>query len=171
MALAGFGLEQMQELRAGDAERGLGGYRSPASLDYTFLDRAYEDAVAAGSLLPGDLAMHGDGVRTFLRQRGENLSVNNAGSTQAPSAGRTATEVAAREVLMRIYRFLRGQPGLEDLTIDFRPRSAVYVKAVRSGGKSGSPPGIMPAGDCGTTQSATASTRSTFTARAATGSI
>ena len=32
---------------------------------------------------------------------------------------------------MRIYRFLRGQPGLENLT-STSPRSAVYVRAVRS---------------------------------------
>ena len=35
------------------------------------------------------------------------------------SAGRTAAEVAARRALMRIYRFLRSQPGLKNLTIDF----------------------------------------------------
>ena len=117
VALAGFGLERNEELQPGTLNVRLSGY-DPAGLDYTFLDRAYEDAVAAGSLLPGDLAMHGDGVRTFLRQRGEN-SMNVTGIDASTSAGRTAAEVTAREVLMRIYRFLRGQPGLENLTIDF----------------------------------------------------
>ena len=169
VALAGFGLERNEELQPGTLNVRLSGY-DPASLDYTFLDRAYEDAVAAGSLLPGDLAMHGDGVRTFLRQRGEN-SMNVTGIDASTSAGRTAAEVAAREVLMRIYRFLRGQPGLENLTIDFTAAECGIRESCTIRGKSGSPPGIMPAGDCGTTQSATASTRSTFTARAATGSI
>ena len=117
VALAGFELERNTELQPGTLNVSLSGY-DPAGLDYALLDRAYQDAVAAGSLLPGDLAMHGDGVRTFLRQRGEN-SMNITGIDASTSAGRTAAEVTARAVLMRIYRFLRGQPGLENLTIDF----------------------------------------------------
>jgi len=117
VALAGFELERSEELQPGTLNVRLTGFH-PADLDYRFLDHAYEDAVAAGSLLPGDLAMHADGVRTFLRQRGEN-SISVTGIDGSTSAGRTAAEVAGREVLMRIYRFLRGQPGLEHLTIDF----------------------------------------------------
>ena len=117
VALAGFELERNEELQPGTLNVRLSGY-DPAGLDYMLLDRAYEDAVAAGSLLPADLAMHADGVRTFLRQRGEN-SMNVTGIDGSTSAGRTAAEVAAREVLMRIYRFLRSQPGLKNLTIDF----------------------------------------------------
>ena len=71
VALAGFELERNEELQPGTLNVRLSGY-DPAALDYKLLDRAYEDAVAAGSLLPTDLAMHADGVRTFLRQRGEN---------------------------------------------------------------------------------------------------
>ncbi len=117
VALAGFELERNEELQPGTLNVRLGGF-DPAGLDYKFLDRAYQDAVAAGSLLPADLAMHADGVRTFLRQRGEN-SISVTGIDGSTSSGRTAAEVAAREVLMRIYRFLRSQPGLEKLTIDF----------------------------------------------------
>jgi FAD dependent oxidoreductase len=117
VALAGFELERNEALQPGTLNVRLSGY-DPAALDCTLLDRAYQDAVAAGSLLPADLAMHGDGVRTFLRQRGEN-SMSVAGIDGSTSRGRTAAEVAAREALMRIYRFLRGQPGLENVTIDF----------------------------------------------------
>ena len=117
VALAGFELEQNESLQPGTLNVSLSGY-DPGTLDYDLLDLAYKDAVAAGSLLAADLAMHGDGVRTFLRQRGEN-SLNVTGIDGGTSSGRTTAEVAAREALMRIYRFLRGLPGLENLTIDF----------------------------------------------------
>ncbi len=117
VALAGFELERNKDLQPGTLNVRLSGY-DPAALDYKLLDRACQDAVAAGSLLPSDLAMHKDGPRTFLHQRGEN-SLNVTGIDGSTSAGRTAAEVAARAALMRIYCFLRGQPGLKNLTIDF----------------------------------------------------
>lgn len=117
VALAGFERERNAELEPGTLNVRLSGY-DPAALDYQLLDRACGDAVAAGSLLPADLAGHADRVRTFLRQRGEN-SMHVPGIDGSTSAGRTAAEVAARQALMRIYCFLRGQPGLENLTIDF----------------------------------------------------
>jgi len=117
VALAGFELEQNESLQPGTLNVRLSGY-DPGALDYDLLDLAYKDAVASGSLLAADLAMHGDGVRTFLRQQGEN-SLNVTGIDGGTSSGRTTAEVAAREALMRTYRFLRGQPGLENLTIDF----------------------------------------------------
>ena len=117
VALAGYEPERNAELEPGTLNVRLSGY-DPATLDYLLLDRAYEDAVAAGSLLPADLAEHADRVRTFLRQRGEN-SMHVTGIDGSTSAGRTAAEVAARKALMRIYCFLRSQPGLTNLTIDF----------------------------------------------------
>ena len=117
VALAGYERERNEELEPATLNVRLSGY-DPAALDYELLDRAYEDAVAAGSLPPTDLAAHTDGVCTFLRQRGEN-SMQVTGIDGSTSAGRTAAEVAARRALMRIYRFLRVQPGLENLTIDF----------------------------------------------------
>ena len=117
VALAGYERERNEVLQPGTLNVRLSGY-DPAALDYILLDRAYEDAVAAGSLLPTDLAEHADRVRTFLRQRGEN-SMHVTGIDGSTSAGRTAAEVAARRVLMRIYCFLRSQPGLKNLTIDF----------------------------------------------------
>jgi hypothetical protein len=117
VALAGYETERNEELQPGTLNVMLSGY-DPATLDFELLDRAYEDAVAGGSLLPTDLATHADRVRTFLRQRGEN-SMHVTGIDGSTSAGRTAAEVAARRALMRIYCFLRSQPGLKNLTIDF----------------------------------------------------
>lgn len=117
VTLAGYEPERNAELQPGTLNVTLSGY-DPATLDYKLIDRAYEDAVVTGSLLPTDLAEHADRVRTFLRQRGEN-SMHITGIDGSTSAGRTAAEVAARRALMRIYRFLRGQPGLHNLTIDF----------------------------------------------------
>jgi hypothetical protein len=117
VALAGYERVRNEELQPGTLNVRLSGY-DPAALDYRLLDRAYEDAVVAGSLLPTDLAGHTDRVCTFLRQRGEN-SMHVTGIDGSTSAGRTAAEVAARKALMRIYSFLRSQPGLKNLTIDF----------------------------------------------------
>ena len=53
VALAGFGLERNEELQPGTLNVRLSGY-DPAGPGLRVLDRAYEDAVAAGSLRPGD---------------------------------------------------------------------------------------------------------------------
>ncbi len=117
VALAGYERRRSSELQPGTLNAKLSGY-DPGNVDYEQLDRACEEAIQAGVLLPTDLASHKDGVRTFVRQRGENSMhvIDVDGST---SPGRTAAEMSARRALMRIYSFLRSQPGFENLTIDF----------------------------------------------------
>lgn len=92
-----------------------GGY-DPDALDYPALERAYAAAVAGGGLLPHDLAGGVDPLRKFLRSGGENR-IHIIGATSGTSAERTAAELAGRQALMRIFRFLKGQPQLRDLTV------------------------------------------------------
>lgn len=117
VAAAGHDRLRNERLQPGTIMTSLGGY-DPDHLDYTALDSAYHVAVDRGDLRPEDLGQTYDPVRSFLRKRGENaIHVTQVdGST---SAGRTAAEVAGRQALMRIYRFLRTQEGLESLRINY----------------------------------------------------
>lgn len=94
----------------------LAGY-DPATLDYEMLDDAYERAIADGSLLSSDMSSSNRPVRKFLQNRGEN-AIHVVGIDGGTSATKTAAELAGRRTLMRVYRFLRAQPGLEKLTIE-----------------------------------------------------
>ncbi|SEE86183.1 FAD-dependent oxidoreductase [Ruania alba] len=93
----------------------LDGY-DPTTLDYEALDAAYEEAVAEGRLRRGDLQEFHQPTRAFLRKRGEN-AIHVPGIDGGTSESRTVAEVAGRATLMRVYTFLRAQPGLEDLSI------------------------------------------------------
>ena len=117
VALAGYERVRSPELQPGTLHLRLSGY-APDALDYAQLKQAQTAAVAAGVLLPTDLAVHSDPLRVFLRQRGEN-SMHVVGIDGSTSLGRTEAEIRARQALLRIFRFLRGQPGLENVTIEF----------------------------------------------------
>lgn len=116
VAHAGLSRVSNDDLQPGTIMVRLGGY-DPAHLDYEQLDAAYEHAVARGALVPGDMLSAERPVRKFLRSRGENC-IHVPGITGGTSAEKTAAELAGRRTLMRVYTFLREQPGLEDLTID-----------------------------------------------------
>jgi glycine/D-amino acid oxidase-like deaminating enzyme len=89
-----------------------------AALDLDALDRALAVAVAAGEVESGDFASTVRPVGKFLRGHGQN-SMHVVGIGGATSVERTRAEVAARRTLMRIYRFLRTQPGLETIKIRY----------------------------------------------------
>lgn len=117
VALAGFEREQNVERQPATYSACFSGY-DVESLDYDALQRACAEAVARKELRPTDLTMHRDGVRGFLRFRGRN-SMHIPGVDGSTSRGRSEAEVEGRAGLMRIFRFLRAQPGLEGLTIDY----------------------------------------------------
>lgn len=93
-----------------------GGYELD-DLDLDSIDAAVADAVRSGLLEASDFASSTTPARKFLRGHGQN-SMHVIVDGSVTSAGRTAAEVAARKALMRIFLFLRGQPGLGGLTID-----------------------------------------------------
>lgn len=94
----------------------LGGY-DPADLDYAVLDSAYDRAIADGSLWSSDMSSSDKPVRKFLQNWGEN-AIHVVGVEGGTSAAKTAAELSGRRALMRVFRFLRGQPGLEALTVE-----------------------------------------------------
>lgn len=115
--LAGYERVRGEELQPGTLGARFSGYDA-AALDYDQLDRAYERAVADGSLEPADMGRHKEPVRGFLRKYGDN-SIHVTDIDGSTSAGRTRAELRGRQALLRIFRFLRAQPGLENFTIDF----------------------------------------------------
>ncbi|MEQ7124442.1 FAD-dependent oxidoreductase [Actinopolymorpha sp. B11F2] len=92
----------------------LGGYDRD-DLDYAALARAYDEAVAEGSLLPEDMASNP--IQKFLRKGGEN-AIHVTGVGAGTSAAKTAAELAGRRAMMRIFTFLKRQPGLAGLRVD-----------------------------------------------------
>jgi hypothetical protein len=116
VAMAGYAREQSKELQPGTIRILLGGY-DVDQLDMPALEAAYQRAVETGALLPADMGSRADPVRKFLRNRGEN-AIHIVGIDGGTSAGKSDAEIKGRQALMRLYRFLRAQPGLEKLTID-----------------------------------------------------
>jgi hypothetical protein len=92
----------------------MAGY-DPEDLDYEAITAAHGDAVARGALRTGDLT--DQSIERFLRRRGKN-AIHVPGVDGGTSGGRTAAELSARRALMRIFRFLKEQSGLHDLTIE-----------------------------------------------------
>jgi hypothetical protein len=115
--MAGYPREKSEALQPGTIRIVLGGY-DMGQLDMAALEAAYHRAVAEGALLPADMGSRADPVRKFLRNRGEN-AIHITGIDGSTSAGKTDAEIKGRQALMRLYRFLRAQPGLERLTIDY----------------------------------------------------
>jgi hypothetical protein len=92
----------------------------PASLDLAAINSAYEEYVAEGLLEYTDAGWKVDQANTghWLFSRGSNA--NHIPNLRGhDSRSKTALELAGRRSLLRLYRFLKTQPGLENLRIDF----------------------------------------------------
>ncbi|HER19560.1 MAG TPA: FAD-dependent oxidoreductase, partial [Chromatiales bacterium] len=94
-----------------------GGY-DPGELDVDAINRAFEAEVRAGRLTYEDASWDTSGpdVGNWLRKRGANAS-HVRGINAYDSEGRTRLELEARRSLLRLFRFLRRQPGLENIVI------------------------------------------------------
>ncbi len=111
--LAGLPLAHPCELQPATPEVVLEGY-DPAALDYAAIESACAAAVADGRLRQSDYCGPSGSISSFLRQRGFN-AIHIPGLDASTSLGRTAAELAGRQAVMRLRRFLRAQPGLERL--------------------------------------------------------
>lgn len=134
VALAGFEVVRPAVVQPATLQMHCSGYDA-ATLDYAALKAAAERAIAAGELKTTDIAWHNDGPEAFLRRHG-----NNANHLRAPRAetseGRTAAEVEARQAVLRMYRFCRRQPGLEQFRVDWICAEAGIRETVTIRGKS-----------------------------------
>ncbi|MHB9025884.1 MAG: FAD-dependent oxidoreductase [Armatimonadota bacterium] len=118
VALAGFPLNVPDEVQPATLCCHAGGY-DPEALDIDAINRAFDAAVQAGELDYTDVTWSAvaPNVGHWLRNRGENAG-HIRGINAGDSAGKTQAEMAGRRALLRLYRFLRTQPGLENLRFD-----------------------------------------------------
>jgi hypothetical protein len=126
IALAGGEINTSDELQPGTLIYSVSGY-DVETLDVDAINRAFVAEVEAGRLLITDICWETSepDVSLWLHVHGGNrghIAVENAQSSE----GKTRLELDSRAVLLRVFRFLRTQPGLSDLRIDFMaPESGV----------------------------------------------
>lgn len=90
------------------------------SLDLDALNEAFRHACQRGEVRPHDAGwnVNKPSVGSWLRKRGENANHIPACDAR-DSHSRSQMELAGRASILRMIRFLRKQPGLEQLRIDY----------------------------------------------------
>jgi hypothetical protein len=81
-------------------------------LDADLIEQQYRDALRDQKILPGDVANPKARFIEFLRGRGSNAQ-HVLGADGATSAGKTQANIAGRQSVLRILRFVRSLPGCE----------------------------------------------------------
>jgi hypothetical protein len=89
----------------------LGNYET-AQLDAGLIEQRYRDALRDKQLRPGDVANPAARFINFLRSRGSNAQ-HVLGVDGATSEGKTQANIAGRQSVLRILRFVRSLPGCE----------------------------------------------------------
>lgn len=134
--LAGLGIVRPEPLQPGTLAMRVGGYDIDA-LDIPAIERALDEAIADGSVKVTDISwQRTDAVRSFLSHRKSNNNHVTTGPADT-SEGKTGAEVAARAAMLRMYRFFRAQPGLENFTIEYvAPEVGIRETVVIKGKKT-----------------------------------
>ncbi len=117
VSMAGYPVNELETKQPGTLILTLDGYDFDA-LNKPQLQLAFQQALEDGELLQVDQTFVRNNVVHFLGQRGDNCThiTNIDGRT---SAGRSVAEMHTRMSLLRVFRFLRRQPGLENFEITF----------------------------------------------------
>lgn len=137
VSLAGFPLNVPEEHQPATLCCHAGGY-DPEALDIDAINKALDKAVQAGVMNYSDIAwstIKPDAWR-WLRNMGENSGhVHDINALD--SEGKTRLEIEARKKFLRAYKFLRAQPGLENLRIEYlAPECGVRETATIIGNKT-----------------------------------
>ena len=115
--LAGFNVGCPEVVQPATLQMHCSGYEAD-KLDFDALRVAEKQAIAAGELKSTDVGWYDNGPAAFLHNHG-----SNANHLRAPHAetsdGKTAAEVEARKAVLRMHRFFRKQPGLENFRVDW----------------------------------------------------
>lgn len=117
VSLAGFSLNRNPGLQPGTLVMRAGGY-DMAQLDLDALEQDFHAAVACGDMRRSDFQAAQRPVSAFLNNRGGN-SIHVPGIDASTSEGKTQAELLARAAMLRIVRFFRGRPGLEQFKIEW----------------------------------------------------
>ncbi|MBN1247525.1 MAG: FAD-dependent oxidoreductase [Anaerolineae bacterium] len=111
VAMAGFPRIRGETRQPGTLLFRLGGY-DVARLDPTAIEARYREALAQGDLCSGDVANVRAPFLSFLRSGGNNAQ-HVFGADSATSQTQTAANIAGRQSLLRLLRFVRTLPGCE----------------------------------------------------------
>lgn len=116
--LAGCPLKpKSNELQPGTMVFIFDGY-DPADIDIEALNADALQALADGVLLHGDFGWSGDSLHQLVHSRGNN-AVHITDIDATDSAGKTEAEMKGRAAILRLYRFLKGRPGFENLRVNW----------------------------------------------------
>lgn len=134
VSLAGLEVERNVELQPATLVLRLDGY-DPAQLDYPAIQAAFDRGVESGELRRSDAGWQQGDISSLLKWRGSNC-LHVVGVDGRTSAGRTQAELTGRRVMLRVFRFLKRQPGLSELRIAWCAaetgiRETVTIKARR----------------------------------------
>ena len=115
---AGFELKTHEELQPATLSCQASGYNFN-DLDFETMNRAYDEEVHAGRLQYTDASWDTgkSNIRSWLAKAGNNAS-HTHGISAGDSVGKSRLELESRAGLLRLFRFLRQQPGMEKLKID-----------------------------------------------------
>ena len=119
VSLAGYEVNVSPECQPATLVCKVSGY-DPVKLDFDAIDAAYVEQVRQGELLVTDGCWDTTrpSVRRWLSGRGGNCGHVGGGSAH-DSFEKTRLELRARESVLRMFRFLRSQPGLENFHVEF----------------------------------------------------
>ncbi|OPZ28113.1 MAG: dihydrolipoamide dehydrogenase [Lentisphaerae bacterium ADurb.BinA184] len=115
VTLAGLPVERNPELQAATLVVRTAGYDDKA-LDYEAIQRAFESEVAAGRMRHTDPGWSRGRFEFFLKGYGGNR-LHITGVDGRTSEARTEAEIEGRRTMLRLLRFCRRQPGLENFVI------------------------------------------------------
>jgi hypothetical protein len=118
VGMAGYRVEVREESQPATLDCELAGYDF-TDLDIDSINAAFQEAVQRGEVKASDGCWHIESpdVTGFLRSYGRNANHVVGPQNVRDSAGRTALEVEGRRSVYRMVRFLRRQPGLEELRV------------------------------------------------------
>ena len=117
VGLAGYPLVEHDVRQPGTLMMTLAGYDYNA-LDKERIRRAFDQAVETGELALSDKVFVRNSILNVLASHGDNCT-HIPGVDGRTSAGRSEAELDSRIALLRVFRFLRRQPGLENLEVAF----------------------------------------------------
>ena len=117
VGMLGLKREMAETRQPGTLEFVLGGYELDA-FDSRQVDAAFAAAVKEGRLLPGDYAgMDAKTFMLFLHAHGRNQQ-HVPGADSATSTSQSVANIAGRQSLLRLLRFIKTLPGGEGVTVE-----------------------------------------------------
>lgn len=114
--MAGLGVKRNPEIQSATLVVHAGGYDAQ-SLDYDAIQDAFEKEVEAGRMKHTDPGWNRGRIDFFLKSYGGNR-IHVTEVDARTSEGKTEAEIEGRRAMMRLLRFFRRQPGLEEFTIE-----------------------------------------------------